>query len=66
MSKRQTRIMILLPDDMLAAVEDYRFAWRLDSRTEAIRALIRNSLEAPASQRRRPPLAGAAGKVEAS
>lgn len=47
MSKRQTRIMILLPDDMLAAVEDFRFAARIDSRTAAIRELIRASLERP-------------------
>jgi hypothetical protein len=41
-----TRKMFSLPADLAAAVEDYRFAARIKTESEAIRRLLRIGLEA--------------------
>jgi len=46
MSKRTKRIPIMMTDDELLAVDDFRFAHRITTRSEAIRQLCRLGLEA--------------------
>jgi hypothetical protein len=52
---RETRLQIMLDDDELAAIDDYRFAQRIPSRAAAVRQLLRLGLQAlgePKSGRR--------------
>ncbi len=46
MSTKPTRIITPFPHALLRAVDDYRFAKRLDSRAEAIRQLTQKGLDA--------------------
>ena len=43
---RQERLQIMLTDDELAAVDDWRFAKRMPSRASAIRELLKRGLAA--------------------
>lgn len=41
-----TRILVSLPPDVLVAIDDFQFAHRIKSRSEAIRVLLRQGLNA--------------------
>src|SRR6185295_4177020 len=41
---RETRLQIMLTDDELRAVDDWRFKFRLPSRASAVRELLRKGL----------------------
>lgn len=43
---RETRVQIMLDDDELAAIDDWRFKRRMPSRAAAIRELLRRGLRA--------------------
>ena len=43
---RETRLQIMLDDDELAAIDDWRFKRRMPSRAAAIRELLRRGLQA--------------------
>lgn len=43
---RETRVQIMLDDDELAAIDDWRFKRRMPSRAAAIRELLRRGLAA--------------------
>jgi len=43
---RETRLQIMLDDNELAAIDDYRFKQRMPSRASAVRQLLRLGLEA--------------------
>ena len=43
---RETRLQIMLDDEELAAIDDWRFQRRMPSRAAAIRELLRRGLEA--------------------
>jgi metal-responsive CopG/Arc/MetJ family transcriptional regulator len=43
---RETRLQIMLDDDELAAIDDWRFKRRMPSRAAAIRELLRLGLHA--------------------
>lgn len=43
---RETRLQIMLDDDELAAIDDWRFQRRMPSRAAAIRELLRLGLRA--------------------
>lgn len=43
---RETRLQIMLDDDELAAIDDWRFKHRMPSRAAAIRDLLRRGLQA--------------------
>ena len=43
---RETRIQIMLDEDELSAIDDWRFKRRMPSRASAIRELLRRGLEA--------------------
>jgi hypothetical protein len=45
MSDRTPRRHILLPDDLFPEIDEYRYANRIETRTEAIRRLIRAGLD---------------------
>lgn len=42
---KNTQILVTFPNELLKAVEDYRFENRVDNRNEAIRELISKGLE---------------------
>lgn len=46
MSKRLNRIPIMLRDDELAAIDDYRFKNRIGTRSDAIRRLCKAAIDA--------------------
>ena len=50
---RQVRLQIVLPETILAAVDDYRFATRAPNRAEAIRRLLKLGQTATPEPRRR-------------
>lgn len=50
--QREPRILISFPEPLLAEIEDWRFAARMPSRSEAIRQLIRRGLDAYADDER--------------
>jgi hypothetical protein len=57
--KRIDKLQIMLTDDELEAIEDFRFKFRLPSRSDAVRELIRRGL---VSEKEFPlPEAGTAG-----
>jgi metal-responsive CopG/Arc/MetJ family transcriptional regulator len=43
---RETRLQIMLDDNELAAIDDWRFQRRMPSRAAAIRELLRRGLQA--------------------
>jgi metal-responsive CopG/Arc/MetJ family transcriptional regulator len=43
--EQATRIIFVIPDDLLARVDDYRFAGRHQSRSEALRQLLTVALD---------------------
>lgn len=43
---RETRLQIMLADEELAAIDDWRFKQRMPSRAAAVRHLLRIGLEA--------------------
>jgi len=43
---RETRLQIMLDDEELAAIDDWRFQRRMPSRAAAIRELLRRGLQA--------------------
>ena len=43
---RETRLQIMLDDEELAAIDDWRFQRRMPSRAAAIRELLRRGLKA--------------------
>lgn len=43
---RETRLQIMLGEEELAAIDDYRFEERIPSRAAAVRQLLRMGLEA--------------------
>lgn len=45
--KRTERLQLMLDDDELKAIDDWRFACRMPSRAAAIRELLRRGLAAP-------------------
>lgn len=53
MTDRTPRLLIVLSDDLLREIDDHRFSNRLDSRTEAIRQLIRAGLDAARKPKRK-------------
>ena len=52
MPELSNRIVILLSDEMLKALDEWRWENRISSRGEAIRQLVEKGLEAPASKER--------------
>ena len=42
--KRTEKIQLMLDDDELVAIDDWRFKWRLPSRAAAIRELLRRGM----------------------
>jgi metal-responsive CopG/Arc/MetJ family transcriptional regulator len=42
---RRTRFDIMVSDDTLAAIDDYRFATRAPNRVEAVRRLLKAGLQ---------------------
>jgi len=54
MSDRTPRLLLVLPDDLLAEIDDHRFANRIETRTEAIRRLIRAGLDAAKDREAKP------------
>ncbi|MGE0770017.1 MAG: hypothetical protein AB7L90_26560 [Hyphomicrobiaceae bacterium] len=44
---RETRLQIMLDQDELAAIDDWRFSQRMPSRAAAIRDLLRRALMLP-------------------
>jgi hypothetical protein len=50
---RQVRLQVSLPETIIAAVDDYRFATRAPNRAEAIRRLLKIGQVATPSPRRR-------------
>lgn len=49
MPTEKPRILIALEDDLLTKIDDYRFENRINSRSEAIRQLIKEGLLAAES-----------------
>jgi metal-responsive CopG/Arc/MetJ family transcriptional regulator len=49
---RQIRLQVSLPDGVLEAIDDYRFATRTPSRAEAVRQLLKVGLAAQPPRRR--------------
>jgi len=47
---RGERLQVMLDDNELAAVDDFRFSHRMPSRSAAVRALLRQGLEATGYQ----------------
>ena len=45
-TQRETRLQVMLTEDELAALDDYRFRQRMPSRAAAIRDLLRRGLGA--------------------
>lgn len=45
--KRETRLQIMLDDEELAAIDDWRFQHRMPSRAATIRQLLRIGLNTP-------------------
>lgn len=43
--KKNTQVLVTFPNELLEKVEDFRFANRIQNRSEAIRELIRRGLE---------------------
>ena len=41
------RVIIPMPKDLIAQIDDYRWANRIPSRAEAIRQLVKEGLKAP-------------------
>jgi metal-responsive CopG/Arc/MetJ family transcriptional regulator len=64
--KRETRLQIMLDDDELSAIDDWRFRQRMPSRASAIRELLRIALQiatdGPADATRRSEDFGVVGK----
>jgi hypothetical protein len=50
MADETTRIILEIPNDLLAQVTEHRFVRRLPSRTEAFRRLIKLGLEAASTE----------------
>jgi metal-responsive CopG/Arc/MetJ family transcriptional regulator len=48
------RFLVHLPKDVQEAVEDYRFSRRVESRSAAIRELIKLGLKAAAQEKKAP------------
>lgn len=42
---KPTRIIVPMPDDLIEAVDDFRFTERVPSRSMAIRTLLRQAIE---------------------
>lgn len=55
-TEQNTRKLVTLPHDLVRAVEDYRFANRIKTESEALRLLIRAGLDAltPPSPTKKP------------
>ena len=51
--ERRARLQIMVPDAIMAAVDDFRFATRARNRAEAIRHLLKVGQAAPISPRPR-------------
>jgi metal-responsive CopG/Arc/MetJ family transcriptional regulator len=49
---RETRLQIMLDQDELAAIDDYRFEHRIPSRAAAVRQLLRLGLQAIGSEQK--------------
>jgi len=47
---RETRLQIMLDDAELAAIDDYRFKYRMPSRAAAVRQLLRLGMQAIATE----------------
>jgi metal-responsive CopG/Arc/MetJ family transcriptional regulator len=45
MNKQTPRVIIVIPADLLARVDEYRFAARRESRSEAVRELLTVALD---------------------
>jgi metal-responsive CopG/Arc/MetJ family transcriptional regulator len=43
-NEKDPRVILPMPRDLLAAVDDFRFANRIESRAEAVRLLLRRGL----------------------
>jgi len=55
MTTEKPKILLILEDDLLARIEDYRFGNRISSRSEAIRRLIEEGLKAAVPPKQKPP-----------
>ena len=51
--ERRVRLQVILPDAIMAAIDDFRFATRARNRAEAVRHLFKAGLAARISSRRR-------------
>jgi metal-responsive CopG/Arc/MetJ family transcriptional regulator len=47
------RVIIPLPKPLIEEIDDYRFAERIPSRSEAVRQLLREGLKAVAARKKR-------------
>ena len=54
MATEKPKILLILDDDLLRRVEDYRFENRVNSRAEAIRRLIEEGLKASDPSKSKP------------
>jgi metal-responsive CopG/Arc/MetJ family transcriptional regulator len=65
--KRETRLQIMLEEEELSAIDDWRFKQRMPSRASAIRELLRIALQVqtdgPADATRRSEDFGVVGKL---
>jgi metal-responsive CopG/Arc/MetJ family transcriptional regulator len=52
MSDETTRIILELPNDLLAEIKQFRFVHRLESRSDAMRRLFRLGLDAARTETR--------------
>lgn len=55
MTTEKPKILLILEDELLARIEDYRFGNRISSRSEAIRRLIEEGLKAAVPPKQKPP-----------
>ena len=54
MATEKPKILLILDDDLLRRVEDYRFDHRINSRAEAIRQLLEEGLKASDPSKSKP------------
>lgn len=60
---RGERLQVMLDDDELTAVDDFRFAQRMPSRSAAVRELLTRGLEAVGYAKNRPRKTGSDGVI---
>jgi metal-responsive CopG/Arc/MetJ family transcriptional regulator len=54
MPTEKPKIILVMEDDLLTRIDDFRFGNRINSRSEAIRRLIEEGLKSSASRKPQP------------